>query len=266
MLKTNMNKPVSKNKKIIITDRDERLFKYLFAHKGASIKQIHRDIFPESNERKVYRRTQKLRNYGLINANVYSEKIQFGVFNITKKGLRHVYDLDEDLKSCELTSGNLQHDGRLLDLKILLSKMQCFDFYATENEIESGISENINYPITAFKELHCDALLGIEWEGQKLNFAIEYENSEKSAQRYYDHLQNYYAYPSIENVIYFTKNNKISRRIINADKKILENRDCKNSKIFVTNIEELKQPFTKLKTLSTSGDFLEFHWSKAVKL
>lgn len=257
---------MSNNKKIEITERDEKLFKYLFAHKGATIKQIHRDVFSNSSERNVYRRTQKLRDYGLLNTNVYFEKIQYGVFNVTKKGLKYVYDLEDNLKSCEITSGNFKHDAILLDLKNILTQMQCFDFYATENEIESGIADSSVYPIEACKDLHCDALLGIKWKGKSINFAIEYENSEKSAGRYLDCLKNYYAYPSIENVIYFTKNHKISQRIINTDKKILETLEDKSSKIFVTNIDELTKPFTKLKTFNASNDFLEFKWSKEISL
>lgn len=257
---------MSSRKRIELTKRDEELFKYLFANKGATLKQIHRDLFPEATERLVYRRTQKLRDYGLINTNVYFEKIQYGVFSVSKKGLNEVYDLEEDLLSCELLSGNIKHDKVLLDLKNILTKVHCFDFYASENEIESGLVESKVYPVEACKELHSDALLGIKFNDRHINFAIEYENSEKSNNRYSEYLKNYYAYPIVDHVIYFAKNEKIKRRIINADKKIIENMSDQSSKVFVTNIEELNESFKNLKTYNASKDFLEFKWSKEMSI
>ncbi len=257
---------MTKNKKIGITKRDEDLFKYLFANKGATMKQIHRDVFHDSNERKVYRRVNKLKDFGLLDSKIYFDKTQYGVLNVTKKGLKQVYDLDQDLAHIEVSSGNLKHDTVLLDLKNILTKMQCFDFFATENEIESKLVESETYPVSACRELHSDGLLGIRWKDSTINFAIEYENSEKTIKRYHDYLKNYYAYPVIQNVIYFTKDEKIRRRIINTDKKIIENLDNKVSKIFVTNIEELKKPFTRLKTFNTTNDFLEFNWSNEICL
>ncbi len=254
------------NKKIELTERDEKLFKYLFANKGATIRQINRDVFPDTNERRVYRRTQKLRDFGLIQTNIHFDRVQFGVLNVTKKGLRCVYDLGKDITSREITSGNLKHDIILLDLKNMLSKIECFDFYGTENEIESGLIDSEIYPIEACKDLHSDALLGIKWNNKNINFAIEYENSEKTTKRYYEYLSNYYAYPAVHNVLYFTKDEKIKRRILNSDKKIIENLDNKTSKIFVTNLEDLRKPITTLKTFNSSGDYLEFKWSEEIYL
>lgn len=253
-------------KKIIITKRDQDLIKYLFSHKGATIKQIHRDLFTESSLRAAYLRTKKLKENGIIESRSFLEKVYTGVFNVTKKGLKFVYDLDEDLDRKELKSANFLHDTKLIDLKKILTQVDCFDFYATENEIEANIIENDNYPIKAFRDLHTDALLGIKWDNEYLNFAIEFENSIKSTRKYHDNLTNYYGYPIIHNVVYFTSDEKTKTRIINIDKKIIIERNQKYSKIYVANINELKKPIKSLKIFNSSNDFIEFNWNKEITI
>lgn len=267
MKKNSSLKKRKKKSKICLSKRDVELFRYLFSHKGARANQIRKDIFPLVNNDYLYRRLKKLKVFGFLEVKFYqSGRHSIGVYNITKKALRSAYDVDEELQRQELKSASLEHDCALVDIASIFKKAECLDFYATENEIESGIYIEENYPVEACRDLHSDALLGLYWNNRHVNYAIEYEHSVKGARRYLNVLNSYYSYPQVGLVLFIVNDARSKKRLFTADRKILRESDHKRSKIFVATVSELKKPFTKLKAFNSNKEFIGFKFKEEVYL
>lgn len=267
MRKNKPQKRKGRNKSLTIMDRDIELFRYLFIHKGAKIEQIRKDVFTDVSKQFVYYRIGRMVKLGLLEVKYFKRgKHCIGVYSVTKKALSFAFDLDEDLERQELKSSNLEHDFTLVDIARCFKQVACLNFYATENEIESGLVDSENFPVKQCKELHSDALLGLLWNGQYLDYAIEFENSVKSYSRYENVLKAYYAYPQVNHVIFITKDRKASKAIMSVDKKILKNLDGEISKVFVVNINELRSPFQKMRSYNFENEFVEFNFKEQVSL
>ena len=261
-----MNKTQKARHYLKVTPRDIELFKYLFIYKGATAKQIYRDIFNTVSRQNMYARLKKLYNYGLINNKSYWDERHIGVYFVTPKGVSASSYLDKKVQRRETLSANPKHDCALVDIAWMFSQLKSLEFYATENEIESDISIEDLYGVKPCKILHSDALAVFKTNHEVCNYAIEYERSNRNLSRYNYTLRNYYAYPIIDKVIYFTSNDKIKRKIYKVDRKILQDLELKNSKIFVISVTELKKSFTQLKAVNALKECLNFKFQKEIYL
>lgn len=257
----------SKKTDVCISERDIKLFRYLFSHKGARAQQIKRDIFVSASIKYVYRRLKKLESFGFLKAQTYKiKRHSVCVYYITRKALSSAFDVDEELQRQELKSTNLEHDCTLVDIMWMFQKAECLDLYATENELEAGLLIEDNYPVDACKALHSDALLGLYWDDEHVDYAIEYENSTKGSSRYLNVLKSYYSYPQINFVLFIVKEEQSKKRLFAADRRFLKEQEGEESKIFVVTLSELKEPFTEMKAYNTNKEFIGFKFREEICL
>ena len=261
-----MNKTQKTRHYLKVTPRDIELFKYLFIYKGAIAKQIYRDIYNTVSRQSMYARLKKFYNYGFINNKSYWDARHTGVYFVTPKGVLASSYLNEKTQRQETLSANPKHNCALVDIAWMFYNLKSLEFYVTENEIESDASIEDLYGVKACKSLHSDALAVFKTKHEAFNYAIEYERSKQNLHRDNYTLRNYYAYPIIDKVIYFTSSDKIKRKIYRVDRKILQDLELKNSKIFVVSVTELKKPFTQFAAVNALKERLNFKFKKKICL
>ncbi len=236
-----LTKKVRRKKKYntLDTNRDRKLFMYLFRVKGANIEQINRDIFKTSYGATVSR-LRLLRIAGFLERRFYSEtgiSHPKAVYFVTRKGMYAIGYDDVDLKAMELRSNHPSHEIGLGQIRHKFLQLEGCRGYATENELQTQILSGVeDYDFDAFITLRSDAFMHLQIGENQYRGAVEYEQSAKTKVRYQLLFQDYYYSNSVDFVIYVTKGKPLKRLIMKSDREL---RGERNSKIFCTTMKEL---------------------------
>ncbi len=207
-----------------LMNRDIRLLRYLFATKGATERQIHRDIFGKVTGQVVRKRIGILKNQGLIDSGSVSLARPTSVYFTSRKALRSRTIYDFDLLRMEARSSNPTHELSLGDIRHKCSSLAGLEHYLTENELQSELWGGKEYRYKDFLRLNSDGFMRIKLGKNTFSGAIEYEQSEKGKSQYEALFSEYYLSPDISFVFYITGSQKILESILRHDKNVRENR------------------------------------------
>lgn len=205
-----------------LTETDIQLLRYLHAVKVATYKQIHRDIYPTYHPRSVCNRLAKLEKMGLITGsqnrhNSCGDK----VMSVSKKGFQQFVANEAELR-CELKSEAVNHDLQLVDVRHAFLKLEAVSNYLTENQIQTWGLSDLNGVSSNAAKLNSDAVVNLDLSGAQILAAIEYEDSEKAAQRYDPIVKKYYRCEDIGAVFYICKTTNLIRKISEVEKALFQ--------------------------------------------
>ncbi len=235
-----------------MNEYDNKLFKYLYYHKVASIKQINDEVYNFKNSRSVYKRLSQLTadKYIKKKINVHNGTLLF-LLNTEKK-----IDIfkNDDYKCAKFQSENPYHDLLITDISKYLKGMSSVTKVIQENEqIELKNSQVIEKNVLSLFNYRPDIFTIVQKNETKFYCFFEIETSEKSNERYQKKIIKIYNAPNLDVVFYLSNNNKILEKIINIDSLI---RNEKN-KIFYGMIDDFyKLGFECLKNVD--GRYLKF--------
>ena len=99
----------------IITDRDKRLFLYLFVNKVATINDIKKDIFHNKTAKKnVYRRLIKLSKAKIITSSIEQGNLRRRLYSLTMEGFKKYISKEKVARRIQLKSDSIEYDLTLL--------------------------------------------------------------------------------------------------------------------------------------------------------
>lgn len=213
--------------RLIISQRDIACLSFIHAHKVATAKQIHREIFKKdySNFCKKMRLYEKVK---LVNRITGAKDFDLsGVYELTKKGLNVVRANRKGIKHLRYKSNSAYHDLFLVEIRNFLKNRPIVASYLTENQIQTRGDFDAEEGLVDFKRLHCDGLMliKIKGTGNFLKVAIEFELSDKSMKDYREKLSSYYRSGSIHAVFYVCNDRTTEARIKKSELDV-----CKNNK------------------------------------
>lgn len=208
----------SKKGVVAVTARDEKLFRYLFVNKAATVEAIGRDIFGDISIKTVHRRLLKLSSAGLVEAFAWRERGNKMIYSLTKKGFREYIAEEKTLRRVQLKSDCLEHDLTLLEIKRIFKGFGMVQGFYSENLFRSGMMDDIA-EIKAIREVNPDAIVKVRLKGESFFLPLEYEASAKYSKRNDKILAKYYTSLGIAAVIFISKNDRIEKRIVQKEMK-----------------------------------------------
>jgi len=207
-------------KGIILTDRDKRIFCYLFEQKVAYFEEIRDRFFDNLHISTCFLRLQKLSNYEFIEKIAISQGGKLKTyFTLTKLGLKEVCDFyDINKSSIRLKTDSLEHDLKLSYLRNKLESCKKIKSYYSENYLH-GCSLAEDYErLSPIRDINADAALHINGKSGDFLVSFEYERTLKNPSRYNKKLTDYYFNNSITAVFYLCESEVIERSIRKADR------------------------------------------------
>lgn len=240
-------------KRIIINDRDVKLFNYLFEIKVATVEQINRDVFIGKSKSTVFKRLRKLVEYKyLTRTPVYKERsVQFA-YSISKTTLKnHILGPDcwkEAVKRCQ--SDSVEHDLVLTDIRRKLLGLKQVVEYHTENVLLSDSFFVQDKKYDPIKRHHSDGALIIKLGDQEYNLALEYEHTLKYGPRYTSKISFYSTESRIHGVIYLCRDKNMVEKIKKA---ALTCHSRAMQMVFYTTIDEFFKEPNSIKLTNSDG-------------
>ena len=235
---------------IAITDRDKKLFRYLFVNKVATVEDIRLDIFGHVSLKTVHRRLIKLSHEKLIEAVAQREVGNRMIYSLTKKGFeRHIADKSA-LRRVQLKSDSIDHDLTLLEIKRKFKAFEMVQGFYSENLVRSGMLDDIP-EIKSLREIHADGIVKIKIKDRILFIPLEFEASSKYSKRNDKFLAKYYTSFQIPMVIFISKNSLIERRIFQKES---QRKTKRKGKLYYCQLADVLESKGKLSFTNVNGE------------
>ena len=198
---------------VAVTDRDERLFRYLFVNKAATVGDIRADIFGGIDTKAVHNRLNKLSLAGLVEASAQRERRNRLVYSLTKKGFKKYIADEGTVRRIQLKSDCPDHDLTLLAIKRKFRTFKNVLGFYSENLVGSGLMDEKEKALKRLGELRADAVVKLK-VGENIYFLpLEYEASSKYSKRNAKLLAKYYTNPHVAGVVFISRTAAIEKRI-----------------------------------------------------
>ena len=223
--------------------RDEKLFRYLFVNKIATVEDIRRDVFGNISPKTVHRRLVKLSCKGFIEASGQRERGNRMLYFLSKKGFRTYIADDRALKRVQLKSDAVSHDLALLEIKRRFNNFEMIQGFYSENLIRSGILDDTPM-IKRLKEIRPDAIVKIKMNEKILFLPLEYEASSKYSRRNEKLLSKYYTCPDAMAILFISKTDTIEKRIRHKEQARISQRKGKIYYVLLENVTNAKEKLT----------------------
>jgi len=225
---------------LTISQRDIDCLSFVHAHKVATAKQIHREIFRNAKTN-FYKKLRLYEKIKLVNRLTGAKDFDLsGVYELTKKGFKIVRANHKGMIAHNrYKSSSSYHDLFLVEIKNCLSQRAIVTNYLTENQIQTRADFDTEAGLVNFKRSHCDALAVLKnpANGVILKVAIEFELSDKSMKDYRKKLADYYNAEGIHAVFYICYDRATERRVKKAELEIYKG---ENNKIHYLLYEKLQ--------------------------
>ena len=205
-------------KGVAITERDEKLFRYLFVNKVATNIHLQADIFKNASKQAIHRRLDKLIKGGFIEASYLRSCGNRLAYSLSKKALLNFIGGKKDLQRLQRKSSAITHDLGLLEIKKQLSKCKLVENYLSENILACEIFDDES-DIREIKKIHPDAIVKVKQLDHIFYFPLEYEASPKFAKRYDKLITRYYLMEEVKAVLFICKNITIQKKVMQAERK-----------------------------------------------
>lgn len=243
--------------RLIIGQRDIDCLAFIHAHKVATAKQIHKEIFKNdySNFCKKMRLYEKVK---LVNRATGAKDFDLsGVYELTKKGLNVVRANRKGLiKHNRYKSNSAYHDLFLVEIRYILKNRPIVANYLTENQIQTRGDFDTEEGLVDFKRLHCDGLVLLKVKATEtfLKVAIEFELSDKSMNDYREKLSSYYNSGSVHAVFYICKDRITEARIKKSELDVYKS---DKNKIYYLTYDQLHNPDHSVTFRSQNGSVIQ---------
>lgn len=225
---------MSRSQSLILTEKDRRLFRYLYRFKVASANQIKRDIFSDSLKQVVYRRLNKLVDYDYLLRTSFKKNGFISAFSLSKKAFTNFIEIGSE-KAIELESGSIAHDIGLVDIWSIISEAVEVKTFFSENEIKSGTNDRLK-KMEFLNHIHPDGIVEFQKKTNHL-LCLEYEANWKRVSRYEAMFRNYYYHHEVSGVLYICREKSLLDRIKRIEKNFISNQE---SKFYYATLADLK--------------------------
>lgn len=218
-----------KKKGLIVTERDHRLFEFLFRGRIATVEQVNEYIFGGISFQGVGRRLSRLCDNGFIlkSSFILGQKTKMS-YQVTDKGLGEIQSsLPYKVTARSRKSDSPEHDMTLNDIRLRLGAAQKVLRILSENELQSCAEFERDSETKAFVALNSDGAIQLQNRDGYLYVALEYDASEKSHHRYVEKIGSYYRHSGVPAVLYICKNNHIRKVLKKAETEVLKGQDKK---------------------------------------
>lgn len=212
-----MLKPVKNS--ITITDRDEKLFRYLFINKVASISHLREDIFNHASKQAVHRRLDKLIKHGFLEITYQRENSNKLIYYLSKKALLKFIGDKTQMKRLQRKSSSVPHDLGVLEIKRTLSAFKSVESILSENVLQSGLFDD-EPTVKEIRKLNPDAIIKANLGNETFYLPLEYEASAKFAKRYDQLMHKYYVSDEVRAVLFISKTSSIQNKVMQAEIKL----------------------------------------------
>lgn len=207
----------------IITDRDQRLFQFLFDSKVSTASQVRDRFFSNKTLRVTHKRLAKLRNANWLRLVTFTDgQYAKNAYSLTDKAYQEfVLIKDVNDRRCQLASDVVLHDLALVELRISLEKMpQVLKFYS-ENILQSYWEYSKMNSLRDIVELRSDAVLEILTKDEnKFLVPLEYEASQKTKERWHKKFLDYYIKHEGDAVLWVCQNDSIRSGLCEIEREL----------------------------------------------
>lgn len=230
---------------VLVSDRDRKLFNYLFENKVATQQQINRDIFQNSTNQAVNQRLLKLRRekYISVRAMLINSSMRY-IYEVTRKGVEELKeDYPFEMHQYVLKSDSPKHDLALVDICFHLRKFVSVKNIITENALQCYQNYRQNEELSYYTVLKSDGCIEMDYEGERALVALEFDRTRKGKARYGKKIRTYYQYDQINAVFFICENKSIANAVLKIDKKVCTQ---KVPKFFVCQRKDVETSSDKL--------------------
>lgn len=221
-----------KKRKVLVGDRDLRIFNYLYENKVAVRQQICRDNDWLISPQAFYRRINKLVGAGLIDLVPHISQRKGRAYSLGKLGFREYISEGAELRN-EYRSRSVAHDLDLVDIRAMLLDSPNVVSYHTENVLKGGGRTLLGDDFVRMLERMPDAIAMLKYPTAEFHVTIEYERSLKYADRYRDLFNYFYSKDIIPGVLYVCGDKKIKQHLMAIESRVVE---VDRRKIFYTDL------------------------------
>ena len=207
---------------LIVTERDRKIFQFIFERRVATLDQIHRKFFSSAKIQTVHDRLSRLvkENYLLKMAVDYKGRLT-AVFGISPSALKafanqYRYAITKPL----LKSDSISHDLALSEVRERLERAEMVAEYLSENMLHACAALTEAKKLGPFVRANSDAALVLRARTDRFIVALEYEVSEKEISRYAKKITEYYLSPEVDGVFYVCGNNRIENVVRQIDTEV----------------------------------------------
>lgn len=222
-----------------ITDRDKRIFHFIYDNLFAKVCHIQSAQFPQGTYVTTQNRISQLVKAGYLRKLHWDSVL---LFRLTRKALSIILNKEEDIDKYQrrkIAKNQITHDIKLIHTKIILEKASILSRSVPAIHLAQYkyLEDNrIKVP---------DAVYNLSFEGRDLKAAIELELTQKTSKRYLNVFEKYYTKIKVDLVLYIVESEGLKRTLLKLGakklKELSERKITKENKLYVTTLDEINQ-------------------------
>lgn len=195
-----------------ILGSDIQLFHYLHDLKVATFDQIRRDLPGYECKQTLYLRLSTLEGRGFIHIYNDADMGKTRIVSLTDLAFNRYVNCGSACRS-ELKSKSVAHDVALVDLRHRLLQASKVAFYESENAIQTWNPKQKDFDFSPFRNIRCDAVVGLRVSNKIVPVALEFEASRKANARYDSLFVRYYTEDNFPLVLYICQSEKMVKML-----------------------------------------------------
>lgn len=200
--------------------RDQRIMRHVFAYRVATYDQVRRKFFAKNFETVARNRIRKLVSHGYFRSfGAERDGILIRCLSLTEKAWPLIsekwgFDVDKP----HFRSESVRHDFGLTEIALKFEGLQSFARFLPENLLQSSSALAADPLFRDTINLQSDGVLVLkDKDGGSILYAVEYEISKKSPDRYLKKIGAYYQAGGIDGVLYVCGSQEIADAVARAD-------------------------------------------------
>lgn len=204
-----------------LTERDKKVFQFIFEQKVSSFEQIRDRFFPDTSDRTTRRRLYQLKNSGLLRHVPHTDGRRLRhLFRLSSKAYRHhVLERGVNDLVSQLASHSIDHDLTLTELRTRFERARTTVAFYPENVLQSSEKFSKLEDFRDYVLLRSDAVAEFVVKNKfRYVIPVEYEASIKSIERCEEKMMNYYIKSEAQSVFWICKNGSIQSRLENIER------------------------------------------------
>ncbi len=174
---------------VVITERDKKIFQFLFENKVATALQITNSFFENNSPKTAYRRLLYLARAGWLRkeGKFLSDRL-IHIYGIADKTYeKYVHNEEVNGRKEQLKSNSIEHDLALVDIRLAFKKNQAVQKVYSENNLQSCYGFSKSDEFRDIVSLQSDGAVELLIHGKyRFIVPIEYEASFKDRKRCYN--------------------------------------------------------------------------------
>lgn len=203
-----------------------RVLAFLAEQKIATIHQIHQYCFPGQTERYARHVLTKTAGYRWVSTQAIlgrSNKLYLA-YKLTKSGFEEFRSMTGlELKKIQTGVNSREHDITLTDIRLRFSKCNRSSNYLSENILKMGIFEGTCPLLVHFRTGCHDGAVQLVTSDKKIWMAVEYERSDKTADRNIERFRSWYQAEELNGILLIAEDESFMGRLIEVDRQTYPN-------------------------------------------